>query len=88
MGLAVLNLAVVACSSTSLKKAGDAASAPDLGVADWAARDGCASLAGPDLAGPDLACDVPFPDTYVGKDALIMADVLASKDLPSLKRLG
>jgi hypothetical protein len=90
LGLVALNLAVVACSSTSLKKAGDAATTPDLGMADRAARDGGSDLAGPDLAGPDVAGpelasgDVPSPDTLVGKDAPIAADLSASKDLPSL----
>ena len=81
VGLAALNLAVVACSSTSLKKGSDAATTPDLGMAERAARDGGADLAGADLAGPDLPGpdlangDVPSPDTLVGKDTIIPTDL-------------
>jgi hypothetical protein len=79
LGLAALNLAAVACSSTPLKKAGDAATTtPDLALA----ADGGADVAGPDLPGPDLAkSDLPTPDTWLpGKDAISVADLPTGKD--------
>ena len=90
IGFAVVALNLVACSSsTSLKKTGDAAASPDLGVADSVVRDAVADLAGPDLAGPDLTgpdlarADVPSPDTSLtGKDAIFFADLPAGKDTP------
>ena len=82
LGLAALNLAAVACSSTSLKKTGDAATTPDLGRTDLAARDGRVDVAGADMAGPDLANpDLPALDTLLdGKDTLIVADLPAGED--------
>jgi len=86
--MVALNL--VACSSsTSLKKTGDAAAVPDLGIADFAVRDAVADFAGPDLAGPDLTgpdlarADVPSLDaSLTGKDAIFFADLSAGKDTP------
>jgi hypothetical protein len=88
VGLAIVALNLVACSSsTLLKKTSDAAAAPDLEIADLAIRDVVADLAGPDLAGPDLTgpdlarAEVHSPDTLLaGKDAIVFADLPAGKD--------
>lgn len=86
LAVIVLNLSGLACSSsTPLKKAGDAASTPDLALAP----DGGADVAGPDLPGPDLAkADLPTADTLLaGKDAISVADLPGSKDTLGLADL-
>jgi hypothetical protein len=77
VAILALNLTFACTSSTPLKKADDAAVAPDLAGDAQQSRDTHPDLAGPDLFAPDL----PSPDAFLASKDAVFADLPAVKDV-------
>jgi hypothetical protein len=93
VGLAVLALNFVACSSSApLKKAGDGAAPPDLGGDVQPTPEANPDLVGSDLFMPDLppadtllsGKDTALTDLAADNDAVILADFPIGKDTPQI----